>query len=66
MIQKQNHLLNTQNFFSNQFYTIMYSNIDQSLTDKREEVLGLIEKTKPSFIMLTEIEPKFKKDQTIK
>ena len=44
----------------------MYSNIDQSLTDKREEVLGLIEKTKPSFIMLTEIEPKFKKDQTIK
>ena len=44
----------------------MYSNIDQSLTDKREEVLGLIEKRKPSFIMLTEIEPKFKKDQTIK
>ena len=51
-------------FFTDDFYTIMYSNIDQSLTGKREELMGHIENQKPSIIMLTEIEPKFKKDQT--
>ena len=42
----------------------MYSNVDQSLTGKLNEMLGCIEKHKPSIIMLTEIEPKAKKDQT--
>ena len=51
-------------FFTNEFYTIMYSNIDQSLTGKREELIGHIENQRPSIVMLTEIEPKFKKDQT--
>ena len=51
-------------FFSNDLYTVMYSNIDQSLTGKREELMGKIEEIRPSIITLTEIEPKFKKDQT--
>ena len=46
-------------FFTDEFYTIMYSNIDQSLTGKREELMGHIENQKPNIIMLTEIEPKF-------
>ena len=45
-------------FFTKEFYTIMYSNIDQSLTGKREELLGHVEQQKPSVIMLTEIGPK--------
>ena len=63
---KQSDIDDTEsfNFFSSEFYTVLYSNIDQSLTGKREELLGIIEKRKPSIIMLTEIEPKFKKDQT--
>ena len=51
-------------YFSDEFYTVMYSNVDQSLTGKMNEMLGCIEKHKPSIIMLTEIEPKAKKDQT--
>ena len=51
-------------YFSDEFYTVMYSNVDQSLTGKINEMLGCIEKHKPSIIMLTEIEPKAKKDQT--
>ena len=55
---------NQFHFFTHEFHTVMYSNVDQSLTNKMSELLGTIEKHKPSIIMLTEIEPKFKKDQT--
>ena len=55
---------NQFHFFTHEFHTVMYSNVDQSLTNKMSELLGTIEKHKPSVIMLTEIEPKFKKDQT--
>ena len=51
-------------YFSKEFYTVLYSNIDQSLTGKMDELLGYIDQHKPSIIMLTEIEPKAKKDQT--
>ena len=49
-------------FFSKEFYTVMYANIDQSLTGKMHELLGRIENHKPDIIMLNEIEPKVKKD----
>ena len=51
-------------YFSEEFFTVLYSNIDQSLTNKMNELLGIIEQHKPSIIMLTEIEPKARKDQT--
>ena len=51
-------------FFTNEFHTVMYSNIDQSLTGKMAELMGIIDKIKPSIIMLTEIESKSKKDPT--
>ena len=51
-------------YFSNEFYTILYANVDQSLTGKINELLGYVDIHKPSIIMLTEIEPKAKKDMT--
>ena len=48
-------------FFSPEYLTLMYSNIDQSLTGKMNELLGNIDKSKPDIIMLIEIEPKYKK-----
>ena len=51
-------------FFSNEFYTVMYSNIDQSLTGKMSELLGHVDRYKPNIIMLTETELKCKNDQT--
>ena len=51
-------------YFSDEFYTILYSNVDQSLTGKMNELLERVDRHKPNIIMLTEIEPKCKKDQT--
>ena len=53
-------------FFTNEFLTVMYANIDQSITGKMSELLGNIEKQRPDIIMLTEIEPKAKQDPTKK
>ena len=55
---------NNFKFFSPEFLTVMYSNIDQSLTGKLNELIGNIEIHRPDIIMLTEIEPKHKKDPT--
>ena len=51
-------------YFSSEFYTVLYTNVDQSLTGKMNELLGQIDLHKPSIIMITEIEPKAKKDMT--
>ena len=59
-----NETIDPFKYFTEEFHTVMYSNIDQSLTGKMAELLGIIDTKKPSIIMLTEIEPKSKKDPT--
>ena len=52
------------NIFSDEFSTVLYTNVDLSLTGKMNELLGQIDMHKPSIIMITKIEPKAKKDMT--
>ena len=47
-------------YFSKEFYTVLYTNIDQSITGKLNELKANVEKHKPDIIMITEIEPKVK------
>ena len=54
----------TFKYFSEEFITVMYANVDQSVTGKMNEILGVIDSRKPDIILLTEIEPKCKKDPT--
>ena len=47
-------------YFSKEFHTVIYSNIDQNIANKLSELKALVELHKPSIVCLTEIEPKIK------
>ena len=47
-------------YFSKDFHTVIYSNIDQNIANKLSELIALVELHKPSIVCLTEIEPKIK------